>query len=219
METNLTISIIDECLKNTDSECEDILKTKEALNILKQEKHKISDKYKRLDNEISSKKEEIKKLGYSIENKKPTLNQKQTELDQAISMHASYKSDLSVAESENCWRHSPGRYDQNCLNKKENIRDKVNHWSRYKSKYQNEKNDIESDIKAFEDKKQKIVKEIAALEEKSKTLSENEDINYLNKMLDGIMYYQHQEDLEDINVINDSSYVHSINQVEAAYQN
>lgn len=36
METNLTISIIDECLKNTDSECEDILKTKEALSILKQ---------------------------------------------------------------------------------------------------------------------------------------------------------------------------------------
>ncbi|EDV18913.1 uncharacterized protein TRIADDRAFT_62625 [Trichoplax adhaerens] len=172
-----------------------------------------------IDNEISSKKEEIKKLGYFIENKKPTLNQKQTELDQAISIHASYKSDLSVAESENCWRHSPGRYDQNCLNKKENLRDKVNHWSRYKSKYQNEKNDIESDIKAFEDKKQKIANEIAALEEKSRTLSENEDVNYLNKMLDGVMYYQHQEDLEDINVINDSSYVHSINQVEATYQN
>jgi hypothetical protein len=74
-------------------------------------------------------------------------------------------------------------------------------------------------LKLLKIKKQKIVKEIAALEEKSKTLSENEDINYLNKMLDGIMYYQHQEDLEDINVINDSSYVHSINQVEAAYQN
>ena len=72
---------------------------------------------------------------------------------------------------------------------------------------------------SFEDKKQKIANEIAVLEEKSRTLSENEDVNYLNKMLDGIMYYQHQEDLDDINVINNSSYVHSINQVEATYQN
>ena len=43
METNLTISIIDECLKNTDSECEDILKTKEALSILKQGKYEINE--------------------------------------------------------------------------------------------------------------------------------------------------------------------------------
>lgn len=215
METNLTISIIDECLKNTDLECEDILKTKEAVNVLKQEKYQINEEYKNLDIEINDKKEKLINLQNKIDNKKPTLNQKQTELDQAISSHSTYKTKLSVAESENCWRHSPGRYDQNCLDKKENLRNEVNHWSRYKSKYQNEKNDIESDINVFEGQKQQIANEIAALQTKATNLNANEYSRHLNELLDGVMRYQPQEDSNEVDY-NDSV---DSNYVESTYQN
>ena len=70
METNLTISIIDECLKNTDSECEDILKTKEALSILKQGKYETNEEYKKLDIEINNKKEKLINLQSNIDSKK-----------------------------------------------------------------------------------------------------------------------------------------------------
>lgn len=216
METNLTISIIDECLKNTDSECEDILKTKEALNVLKQEKYEINEEYKKLDIEINNKKEKLINLQNKINNTEPTLNQKQAELSLAISNHSAYKSELGVAESENCWRHSPGRYDQNCLDKKENLKNKVNHWSHYKSKYQNEKDGIRGDIEKIEEQKREIDKEIAALQTKATNLNANEYSKHLNELLDGVMRYQPQEDLNEINHNDPSS---NPGDIDITYQN